>query len=75
MLALELLRDRHTREPASALAATTVARARERGLIAITCGPHANVIRILVPLTAPDALVDEGLGILEGALELALHES
>jgi 4-aminobutyrate aminotransferase/(S)-3-amino-2-methylpropionate transaminase len=74
MLALELVRDRHSREPASALAATTIARAREGGLIAITCGPYANVVRILVPLTAPDALVDEGLAILEGALEQALHE-
>ena len=74
MLALELVRDRETREPATALAATTVVRARESGLILITCGPYANVIRILVPLTAPDALVDEGLGILESALEQARRE-
>jgi 4-aminobutyrate aminotransferase/(S)-3-amino-2-methylpropionate transaminase len=74
MLALELVRDRETREPAPALAAAAVARARERGLILITCGPYANVIRILVPLTAPDPLVDEGLGILESALEQVLHE-
>jgi 4-aminobutyrate aminotransferase / (S)-3-amino-2-methylpropionate transaminase / 5-aminovalerate transaminase len=74
MLALELVRDRETREPAPALAAAAVAEARERGLILITCGPYANVIRILVPLTAPDALVDEGLAILESALEQVLHE-
>jgi len=73
MLALELVRDRETREPAPALAAGAVAQARERGLILITCGPYANVIRILVPLTAPDRLVDEGLGILEEALEQALR--
>ncbi len=74
MLALELVRDRDTREPASALAANAIAQARERGLILITCGPFANVIRILVPLTAPDRLVDEGLSILESVLERALNE-
>src|SRR5262249_40133255 len=74
MLALELVRDRGTREPAPALAAKTIADARDRGLILITCGPYANVIRILVPLTASDRLVDEGLGILEKALEQAAHE-
>ncbi len=44
------------------------ARAREHGLIVLACGVHGNTIRILVPLTAPDAIVDEGLNMLEGAL-------
>ncbi len=32
------------------------------------CGTYGNVIRILVPLTASDAIVDEGLAIIEAAL-------
>lgn len=35
--------------------------AARRGLVLLSCGVHANVIRILVPLTASDELLDEGL--------------
>jgi 4-aminobutyrate aminotransferase/(S)-3-amino-2-methylpropionate transaminase len=53
-------------------AAQRVARAAlEDGLIILTCGVYGNTIRILVPLTASDALIDEGLDKLEGALVLA----
>jgi 4-aminobutyrate aminotransferase/(S)-3-amino-2-methylpropionate transaminase len=41
------------------------------GLIVLTCGVYGNTIRILVPLTAPDAIVDEGLEKLEQALVAA----
>ena len=44
-------------------------RAAERGLILLACGVYGNVIRILVPLTAEPAIVDEGLDILAGCLE------
>ena len=40
----------------------------KRGLILLSCGTYANVIRVLVPLTASDALVNEGLDVLEAAL-------
>ena len=43
-------------------------RAYESGLILLSCGTSANTIRILVPLTAEDAIVDEGLDVLEQAL-------
>jgi 4-aminobutyrate aminotransferase/(S)-3-amino-2-methylpropionate transaminase len=46
-----------------------VAEAARRGLILISCGTYANVIRIMVPLTASDALIDEGLKILSDSLE------
>jgi 4-aminobutyrate aminotransferase/(S)-3-amino-2-methylpropionate transaminase len=42
--------------------------AARRGLILLSCGVYANVIRIMVPLTAADALVDEGLKILDDSL-------
>jgi 4-aminobutyrate aminotransferase/4-aminobutyrate aminotransferase/(S)-3-amino-2-methylpropionate transaminase len=42
--------------------------ALEKGLLLLTCGVHGNVIRFLFPLTIQDAVMDEGLGILEAAL-------
>jgi 4-aminobutyrate aminotransferase/(S)-3-amino-2-methylpropionate transaminase len=39
--------------------------------VLLSCGVNANVIRILVPLTASDAIVDEGLDLLETALAAA----
>jgi 4-aminobutyrate aminotransferase/(S)-3-amino-2-methylpropionate transaminase len=68
MLALELVRDRTTREPAPELASRLAKRASERGLILLTAGIYANVIRILAPLTASPEMIDEGLTILEHAL-------
>jgi 4-aminobutyrate aminotransferase len=44
------------------------ARALEQGLVLLTCGVHANVLRFLFPLTIQDAVFDEGLAILEKAL-------
>lgn len=44
------------------------ARALAAGLVVLTCGQHGQAIRILVPLTASDAVVDEGLEMLEQAL-------
>ncbi|AJG22709.1 Gamma-aminobutyrate:alpha-ketoglutarate aminotransferase [Cupriavidus basilensis] len=43
-------------------------RALERGLLLLSCGVYGNVVRFLFPLTIPDAVMDEGLGILEAAL-------
>ena len=40
----------------------------EHGLITITAGSYSNVIRVLVPLVATDAQIDEGLAVLESAL-------
>ena len=41
-----------------------LAEAARRGLVLLSCGTYGNVIRILVPLTASDALIEEGLAIL-----------
>ncbi|HYD65936.1 aspartate aminotransferase family protein, partial [Azospirillum sp.] len=69
MVAVELVKDRTTKEPAPELTKALVNKAAEKGLVLLSCGTYGNVIRILVPLTASDALVDEGLGIIEKALE------
>ena len=62
MLALELT------EPTPDLAKAVTAAARERGLVLLSCGIYGNVIRILVPLTIDDALLERGLDLLEESL-------
>jgi 4-aminobutyrate aminotransferase/(S)-3-amino-2-methylpropionate transaminase len=64
MLAIELFQGGPKRQPDADLTRRVVTEAARRGLILLSCGTHGNVIRILVPLTAPDAQVDEGLQIL-----------
>jgi 4-aminobutyrate aminotransferase len=49
-------------------AARVTAAARERGLVLLSCGMYGNVIRILVPLTIDDELLERGLNLLEEAL-------
>ena len=68
MLAVELVKDRITREPAPELTKALVAKAAEKGLMVLTCGVHGNVVRFLPPLTIPEALAAEGMDILETAL-------
>lgn len=62
MMACELFDDQCRPDPN--LAAQLVARAREKGLILLSCGQYGNVIRILVPLTATDPEVQQGMDII-----------
>ena len=72
MNAIEIVRDRDSSEPDGELTARVAAIALKKGLILITAGPARNVIRLLVPLSASTGLVDEGLDILERAIEEAI---
>lgn len=56
-------------EPDGAEAKAVTVRALTRGLILLSCGVYGETIRLLAPLTASDAILDEGLNILEAALE------
>jgi 4-aminobutyrate aminotransferase/4-aminobutyrate aminotransferase/(S)-3-amino-2-methylpropionate transaminase len=69
MVAIELVKDPKTREPDAALTASVLAHAEKRGLILLSCGTSANVVRLLAPLTIPDAVLAEGLNILGAALK------
>jgi 4-aminobutyrate aminotransferase/(S)-3-amino-2-methylpropionate transaminase len=71
MQAIELVRDRATREPASSETSTIVATARGKGLLLFPAGTYGNVIRFLMPLVATDAELDEGLDVLASALASA----
>src|SRR3954449_6209210 len=68
MLALELVHDPDTKQPAPDLAAQTTANARDRGLMLLSCGLYGNVLRILVPFVASAEDLDRGLVIMEESL-------
>lgn len=68
MVAIELCKDGDPHQPNAELAKALASEATKRGLILLTCGTYGNVVRILVPLTASDAIVDEGLAIIEACL-------
>jgi 4-aminobutyrate aminotransferase / (S)-3-amino-2-methylpropionate transaminase / 5-aminovalerate transaminase len=69
MVALELVTDRSTKAPDKALTGRLLAAALERGLILLSAGTFGNVVRVLAPLTTPDEIVEEGLDVMEQALE------
>ncbi len=69
MVAMELCEGGDAHKPDTELTQRLVAEAARRGLILLSCGSYANIIRVLVPLTATDAIVDEGLRILEESFD------
>ncbi|EHR71674.1 4-aminobutyrate aminotransferase [Burkholderiales bacterium JOSHI_001] len=68
MLAIELFKNGDMAQPDADRTKRICAEALKRGLVLLSCGVYGNVIRILVPLTASDAVLDEGLGLLGAAL-------
>lgn len=54
--------------PDGALARQVCARALKAGLLLLTCGPNGQSIRILVPLTISDALLEEGIAVIDSVL-------
>ena len=74
MLAIEFVTDFDTATPDAELTKSVVAHALKRGLILLSCGMHGNALRIMVPLTASDAIIEEGITIFEAALASAIAE-
>ena len=69
MVAIELFKNGDVKQPDADMAKRIATDAAARGLILLTCGNYGNVIRILVPLTASDALLDEGLAIMAACFD------
>jgi 4-aminobutyrate aminotransferase/(S)-3-amino-2-methylpropionate transaminase len=67
MQAIELVRDRDTKEPADSETREILGACHRRGLLMISAGTFGNVIRLLVPLVATDRQIEEGLEVLEQA--------
>ena len=72
MVGLELVTDRESRTPDKALTGRVLAAALERGLVLLSAGTFGNTIRVLAPLTADDAIIDEGLDVMGAALDAAV---
>ncbi len=69
MLAIELVRDPVTKQPAPDVATAVAEQAMRAGLLLLKSGIHSNCIRVLVPLVIADAELDEALDVWEAALE------
>jgi 4-aminobutyrate aminotransferase/(S)-3-amino-2-methylpropionate transaminase len=68
MRALEIVKDRGTKEPDKERTNRILQKAHESGLILISAGTYGNVIRTLMPLVITDDQLQEGLEVLEHAL-------
>ena len=72
MLAIELVEDRATKQPAAEVASAVVEAAAARGLLLLKSGIYSNCIRVLVPLVISEAELDEALEAWEDALTSVL---
>jgi 4-aminobutyrate aminotransferase/(S)-3-amino-2-methylpropionate transaminase len=70
MIAIELMENG---QPAPQYCPKVLLEARNRGLILLSCGTYGNVLRVLVPLTAPDAQVDAGLAIMDEVFNVVFN--
>lgn len=68
MQALELVRDRQTKEPAPTETTELMERARANGLLIGKGGLYANVIRLAPPLNVSKSDVDEAIRLLDKSL-------
>ncbi len=74
MVAIELFKNGDLEQPDADLTRRVCAEAIKRGLVLLSCGAYANVVRILVPLTASDALLDEGMAIMRASFAAVLAD-
>src|SRR5579871_5764039 len=73
MQAMELVRE--SREPAEDETKQVIKFCYEHGLLVLSAGSYGNVIRMLMPLSMTDEQLDEGLGVLEKALQHVYEKS
>ena len=72
MLAIELVEDPESRQPAPHLASAVVKAAAERGLLLLKAGIHSNCLRVLCPLVITDPELSEALDAWTDALDAVL---
>lgn len=68
MTAIELVKDRNTKEPATEEVKAVMQETHNKGVITISAGIYGNVLRFLPPLVITDAQLEEGFAILESAI-------
>ncbi len=69
MAAIELVKDRSTKEPAKEETGIISEECYKNGLVTISAGTRGNVIRFLMPVTITEEELEAGLGILETAIK------
>jgi 4-aminobutyrate aminotransferase/(S)-3-amino-2-methylpropionate transaminase len=69
MMAMELVKNGDAEQPDADLTKALIGRAYDNGLALLSCGARGNVIRFLPALNISDALVNEGMDILEKCLQ------
>ena len=74
MVAVEFVTDFDTATPDGDFTKRVIAHALKRGLLLLSCGMQGNAVRVMVPLTASDAIIEEGLGIFEASVAAAVAE-
>lgn len=72
MLAIELVNDRESKEPAPELATRVIEEALKRGLLLLKAGIYSNCLRVLAPLVISDDELAEALDVWEEALAATL---
>ncbi|HEB32477.1 MAG TPA: aminotransferase class III-fold pyridoxal phosphate-dependent enzyme, partial [Spirochaetes bacterium] len=65
MIAMELVKDRKTKEPAADETKVIIKECYEKGLVLLNAGLYSNVLRILVPLVVTKEQLESGLDIIE----------
>ena len=68
MQALELVKSKQTREPASEETKKISQYCYEHGLITITAGSYSNIIRLLMPIVITDDQMNEAMDVMEAAI-------
>tara|TARA_R110002094_G_scaffold82936_2_gene87788 strand:+ start:1092 stop:2501 length:1410 start_codon:yes stop_codon:yes gene_type:complete len=74
MIAVEFVSDFASAKPDADFTKRVIGHAFKRGLLLLGCGMHGNAVRVMVPLTASDALIEEGLAIFEASVVAAVAE-
>ena len=69
MIAIELVKNGNADEPDAELCKALVSAASKKGLILLSCGLYANVIRFLPALTISNDIIQEGLAIFAECFE------
>ncbi|MCJ2533287.1 MAG: aspartate aminotransferase family protein [Candidatus Thermoplasmatota archaeon] len=69
MMALELVADQKTKEPAAKEAGAVKDAALKRGLLILTCGTYNNVVRMHPSILMPQEMLEESMDILEESFE------
>ncbi|WP_280561542.1 MULTISPECIES: 4-aminobutyrate--2-oxoglutarate transaminase [unclassified Chromohalobacter] len=73
MAAFDVVADKANHTPDAELTGALCKKAREKGLILLSCGLYGNTLRFLMPVTIEDDVLQEGLDIIEACLKELSH--